>query len=183
MSDRVARIEALHRQYASVLYSLACRMLGDSGEAEDAVQETFLTVFRKADRFEVQETFISAYRSFDRLRGDDPFPWLVRIATNSCLMILRTRRRKGTASLEAPELVADRQGGAERRFATRRFIERLIDELDERSQHIVVAHFVHGMDQGQIAESLGISRRAVVKRLARLRAEYGPLVASTEVGT
>ena len=51
----------------------------------------------------------------------------------------------------------------------RRALEELLETLDERGQEILVAHYIAGMDQGQIAVALGISRRAVVKRLTKLR--------------
>ena len=52
----------------------------------------------------------------------------------------------------------------------RRVLEELTCELDERGMEILTAHYIAGMNQGQIAASLGISRRAVVKRLTKLRA-------------
>jgi DNA-binding transcriptional regulator LsrR (DeoR family) len=57
----------------------------------------------------------------------------------------------------------------------RRVLEQLVDALDQKSLQIVVSHFISGMDQGQIALSLGISRRAVVKRLTALKRRVGPL--------
>jgi len=43
---------------------------------------------------------------------------------------------------------------------------------------ILVAHYIDGVDQGRIARSLGISRRAVVKRLTALRARASQLLAA-----
>ncbi len=57
-------------------------------------------------------------------------------------------------------------------IASRRVLEQIIDEQDERGLSIVVAHFVHGMTQEEIAAWLGVSRRAVVKRLTVLRTRY-----------
>ena len=55
----------------------------------------------------------------------------------------------------------------------RRELERLVEGLDPRGQEILVACCVDGMTQEEIAASLGISRRAVVKRLAALREQAG----------
>jgi RNA polymerase sigma-70 factor (ECF subfamily) len=149
LDERERTVETLHRRYSGAVYHLCVRMLGDRVEAEDAVQETF----------------VSAYRSLSSFTyGDSHMPWLFRIATNACLKIIRTRRRKGVAPMEAPERAAGGSVDPARQIHARRVLEALMDELDERSQQILVQHYVAGMDQGQIAESLGISRRAVVKR-------------------
>jgi RNA polymerase sigma-70 factor (ECF subfamily) len=156
--DRAATIEKLHGQYAGVIYDLCVRILSDPHEAEDAVQETFINAFRSLSSF----TY-----------GDSHLPWLYRIATNVCLKFIRTRRRKGTGFLEKPERIQAEPVDPARGIDVRRRLAMLMDELDERGQQIVVAHYIAGMDQGQIASSLGISRRAVVKRLTALRERVG----------
>jgi RNA polymerase sigma-70 factor (ECF subfamily) len=157
---RFQTIERLHHRYAGVLYDKCARMLGDRQEAEDAVQETFVAAFRSLDRF----TY-----------GESHLPWLYRIATNVCLKFLRTRRRKGALPVEDAGLVAPATRNGSGAVHARMLLERLVDDLDEREQEILVAHFIDGMDQGQAAKSLGISRRAVVKRLARLRERFAGL--------
>jgi RNA polymerase sigma-70 factor (ECF subfamily) len=152
--DRTATIEMLHRRYAGIIFDLCFRTLSDRAEAEDAVQETFLGAFRG----------LSSFRY-----GESHLPWLYRIATNVCLKFLRTRRRKGTGLLEKPELIAAGLADAERRTDFRRKLEQLMDGLDGRSREIVIAHYIGGMDQGQLASFLGISRRSVVKRLTAVR--------------
>lgn len=160
MDERAHAIEVLHRRFSGVIYDLCVRMLGDRSEAEDAVQETFVSAFRALDSFRY---------------GESHLPWLYRIASNACLKIIRTRRRKGVALTETPERMADRARDPVRAIHARQVLETLVDELDERSQQILVAHYVAGMDQGQIAASLGITRRAVVKRLTKLRRRAGHL--------
>jgi len=159
-SDRQrADTEELHRRFAGLVYEHCLRILGDKGQAEDAVQETF----------------ISAYRSWASFKyGDTPLPWLYRIATNASLKIIRSRR--GIAYSEHQIEIADgRDTGI--RIDARRILERLTQELDERGLEILVAYYISGMNQKEIAKSLGISRRAVVKRLGALRKRVGHLFA------
>ncbi len=156
--EKIRVIEDLHGRYAGVIYHLCKRILGDKAEAQDAVQETFTKAYRFLD-------------SFDRER--EYYPWLHKIGTNECLKILRTKRRKGTALLEVPDKKASFELDADERLHIRQIFGRLMNELDERGQHIFVSHYVAEMNQGQIAEELGISRRAVVKRLAGIRKRAG----------
>ena len=48
-------------------------------------------------------------------------------------------------------------------------LNKLVDTIDERDAEIIAQYYFAGMNQGQIAESLGISRRSVTKRLKKLR--------------
>jgi len=152
-------ITALHDRYAGAIFDKCIRMLRDPGEAEDAVQETFVKALRGYDRF----TY-----------GDNHLPWLYGIATNVCLQMLRTQRRKGAEPVAEPDQVASEgpkttDDDPIARLGARRLLELLLDECDERAQQILVAHYLDGMTQGEVAAMLGISRRAVVKRLAAIR--------------
>lgn len=151
------KIEELLGRYGRVIYELCLRYLGDRGEAEDAVQETFLRAYLALDTFRY---------------GDDHLNWLYRIGTTSCLMILRTRRRKGATPVERIEETADTTASPEQYLRARQILEQLTSELDDRSLEIVAAHYIGGMSQGEVAEMLGISRRAVVKRLTSLRNKF-----------
>ena len=153
--DSAAIIEKLHRQFAGVIYDLCLQMLQDHHEAQDAVQETFIGAFRSLSSF---------------VYGESHLPWLYKIATNVCLKIIRTRRRKGVALMEDPARAAAPLMDPVTKINVRRALEELIGELDERGMEILTAYYIAGMNQGQIAASLGISRRAVVKRLTKLRA-------------
>ena len=153
-------IETLHRRYGRVIYELCMRYLGDRSEAEDAVQETFL----------------SAYLGLEKFRyGDDHLNWLYRIGTNACLMMLRTRRRKGATPMDHIADSVDPASNQEQYLGARQLIEQLTDKLDERSLEIVAAHYIGGMSQGEVAEMLGVSRRAVVKRLTGVRKQFDDL--------
>jgi RNA polymerase sigma-70 factor (ECF subfamily) len=154
VGERERTVEELHRKYAGLVYGLCLRMLGARAEADDAVQETFLAAFRGLGSF----TY-----------GESHLPWLYRIATNVCLKALRTRRRKGASPLEEPDRAPAPARDPAREIDARRALAEIVATLDERGQEILAAHYVAGMDQGQIAAALGISRRAVVKRLTRLR--------------
>src|SRR3954447_10323573 len=72
----LAAFEELYRAHAGKLFSIACRMVGNPTDAEDLLQEIFLSAHRKLDGF----------------RGDSALgTWLYRLATNHCLDYLRSR--------------------------------------------------------------------------------------------
>ncbi|MDJ0765969.1 MAG: sigma-70 family RNA polymerase sigma factor [Myxococcota bacterium] len=148
------KIASLHRQYGGVIYDLCKRILVDRSLAEDAVQETFIRAFQSLSTFTYGESYL---------------PWLYRISTNVCRRMLSKNRAKWAASIEYPDRLSAPERDPINQIHVKKTIEYLMDELDERGQNIVIAYYIWGMDQSQIARSLGISRRAVVKRLSMLR--------------
>jgi RNA polymerase sigma-70 factor (ECF subfamily) len=95
-TDEPRRIEAARRgdldafnwlvlQYQTRVYNLCLRMLSDPDEAADATQETFL----------------SAYKAMPRFKGEGFRTWILRIATNTSLDVLRSKKRKPSVSLDS----------------------------------------------------------------------------------
>lgn len=79
VGDRDAFRE-LYGRYSSPLFSLAVRMVGDFGQAEELVQDTFVKIWRNASAFDP--------------RKSRPFTWAVTIARRTCIDHLRKRRHQ-----------------------------------------------------------------------------------------
>src|SRR5436309_16069196 len=95
--DRSA-FEQLYRRYARPVFGLALRRLGDRGRAEDAVQETFASVWRSAGSYRPE-------------RGPGA-PWLYAVARNA--IVDRARARGEATFAEPPEAASPDAGPAER---------------------------------------------------------------------
>jgi len=85
----VSSFETLVRRYQGPVFGLARRMLNDRGEAEDVVQDTFVTVWRRLPTL----VDVALFRA-----------WVFQIATRRCLNVLRTRGRQPSAPAEAAAL-------------------------------------------------------------------------------
>ena len=160
--------EELVRQNAGRLLAVARRYLKSEEDAQDVVQETFLSAFRSLDRFE---------------GGSRLSTWLHRIAVNAALMKLRTRRRKPEESIEdllprfledghpvrsaipwrplSDELLGQKQ--------TRALVQGCIDRLPESYRHVLLLRDIEEFDTEETARILGISANAVKTRLHRAR--------------
>lgn len=166
---------------------------GDADAFESLVRETtprLLAVTRRLLRSEedaqdaVQEAFLSAFRSLERFQGDALLStWLHRIAVNAALMRLRSRRRKPEESLEdlLPRFLED--GHHEKTPAPwrenldvalesrelRAQIREAIDGLPDAYRNILMLRDIEELDTAEVAEILGISAGAVKTRLHRAR--------------
>lgn len=149
------------------VYTLARRIVGQTADAEDVVQETFL----------------SAMEHLGGFRGDASFStWLLRIATNHALKALRRRRtRSETAAVvgepaEAapphPEFIApwrEEPGRIAQRSETARTIETSLQALDDKYRAVFVLRDIEGLSVRETAQALGLSPVNVKVRLLRAR--------------
>jgi RNA polymerase sigma-70 factor, ECF subfamily len=154
--DRNA-FEVLYRRYSRPVFGLALRRLGDRGRAEDAVQETFASVWRAAGSYRPE-------------RGPGA-PWLYAVARNAIVDNGRARREppvEGVEEKAGDETPADR---AEAGWVAWR-VHRALAELPENERIVIELAYWRGRSQTEIAELLGIPLGTVKTRtrtgLARL---------------
>ena len=141
--------EQLARDAAPRLFLVASRLLRDNDAAEDAVQQTLVTIWRD----------LGTLRDPDRFEG-----WTYRIVVRACREELRRNRRMGVtvvdlsdSMLAAPDGVAD--------IALRDQLGRAFDRLSHDHRTVVVLHHLVGLPLGEIAEILDIPYGTVGSRL------------------
>ncbi len=160
--------ESLVTRYESKVYRLALRMLRNPQDAEDALQETFLQVFRGLAGFEGRSQFST---------------WLFRLATNVCLMRIRHRETEPSKLLpleeylpkledgESPQMMewADRPEDALLSKESREKMMEALDKLPPEYRAVFILRDIEGFSNAETGESLGISVAAVKSRLHRAR--------------
>jgi RNA polymerase sigma-70 factor, ECF subfamily len=158
--------EELYAAHAGKLFSVACRMLGNSSDAEDLLQEIFLSAHRKLDGF----------------RGESALgTWLYRLATNHCLDYLRSRAARTNDLTDAiddePGLYEPGRAGLAEQTVTKMDLERAVAQLPGGCRAAFVLHDVQGLEHREVAEALGIaegtSKSQVHKARLRLRTLLG----------
>jgi len=142
MADE-GRATELYRRYGPAIYARCHRLLGNDAAAEDATQETFLRV----------------YKALAKAPNDATAKlWIYRIATNYCLDVLRARSRPLPVGQE--QLFPSGRS-LEDLLADRDLAERIIADTPARLRAAAFLHYVDGLDQGEVALTLGVSRRTV----------------------
>ena len=160
-----AAFDELMRRNSSSSFRLALSILKDTQDAED----------------EVQNSYLSAWRSIDRFKGESRFStWMTRIVTNQCLMRLRSLRRSRLVSMDpdnsdqAPMQYADPGESVELRLGAtelRRVVRREVARLPPLLREVLELRDLDSLPTDVVAERLGISAAAVKSRALRARAE------------
>ena len=88
---------------------------------------------------------------------------IYRVATNHCLDLLLS---KTMAHAAAPALTLEEPQRLEDLLADRELVRKLVAQAEPREAEVATLHYLNGLDQGEAAEVLGVSRRTVVARLA-----------------
>ncbi len=162
--DKDAFVELISR-YSEKAHHLCLRITRNAEDAEEILQDVFVTVYRKIDKFEGKSAFSS---------------WLYRITVNTAFMKLRKRKQTAAISLEeltpsAHESWADTRSDTtdlnylSSRHELREQLEDAIQALPEEYRNIFLLRDVDGLSNQEVSEMLQISVPAVKSRLHRSR--------------
>jgi RNA polymerase sigma-70 factor, ECF subfamily len=167
-AGQAAAFRLITQRHNRRLYRVARGILGDDGEAEDVVQETYLRAFKNLDGFRSESSLAT---------------WLTRIAINEALG--RKRRRRPMLDLENLDML-DEQGEPRvlifpgvsagsnpeadaSRTEIRRLLERAVDDLPEAFRVVFVMREVEQMSVEETASQLDLRQETVKTRLHRAR--------------
>ncbi|MDF7813171.1 RNA polymerase sigma factor [Hymenobacter sp. YC55] len=157
LGDRRAQAE-IYKRYSKAMFNASLRITGDFAEAEDVLQESFLSAFRELHSY----------------KGDSSFgSWLKRIVINKSINCLRNRRlqlvplgeQHDAAGLELPDQAADMEGVQWRADVVRRCVQ----ELPDGYRVVLTLYLLEGYDHAEIASILGITESTSKSQYSRAR--------------
>lgn len=148
-------------RHQNLVYNVAYRMLGDDVSAQDVTQEAF----------------INAYRKFASFQGEHFRAWVVRIASNLALDMLRRDKRRPAQSLddmaaEGDLTLPDASPTPEQALQSRELqqaIQQCIDSLNAEQRLTLILCDVQGMSYQEVADSTNAQLGTVKSRLSRAR--------------
>ena len=144
-------IETVIHTYGNTLYRLSFVMLGNESDAEDAVQETFIKVYRNMSSF----------------RGESSEKtWLMRIAMNTCYDIHRSNWFKMIDPRYTPDMLPEASEPFDQKEED---LVAEIMQLPRKLREVILLYYYQDMTVIEIADSLRISQSSVSGRLKRAR--------------
>ncbi len=160
--DRAA-LETIYAATSAKLFGICLRILGDRAEAEDALQDVYVSLWNRADRFDADRA--------------SPIAWLATFARNRAIDRLRSRRRvDSSAPLDAAGAVPDPAPLADATLERRQSDARVhgcLDALDPPQRDSIRSAFFDGATYLELAERravpLGTMKSWIRRGLARLK--------------
>ncbi len=148
-------IQDLYERHGYALFRRCRRLLRDADEAQDAMQEVFLSVLEDPTRFQGRSS---------------PATYLFGVATHLCLNRVRNRAARDERWQESvAQALHERPPDPGDGVAARELACAILAEADPETAAMAVYHFVDGLTQGEIAALVGLSRVMVNRRLQRFR--------------
>ena len=138
LKDRAA-FRALFSATSAKLLGVCLRVLNDRAEAEDALQEVFIKIWNRADRY--------------RVTGHSPMTWLITVARNHAIDRLRSRKARGDTA-EPDLMLADSAPGPEAQAIAAgeaRRIGACLEELDQSRAAAVRGAYLEGETYADLA--------------------------------
>jgi RNA polymerase sigma-70 factor (ECF subfamily) len=142
-AGNVSAFERLYEMHGARMKSIAANLLGNLADAEDAVQDCFLKVYRGA----------ASFRGTSRLST-----WIYRVLVNSCYDILRKRRQYPLeARLEGETLVSSREPVTPASdHPLRLSLEACVKDLEPRRRAAFLLFEVEGFTHREVGDILGV---------------------------
>jgi len=146
--DRFSRSDLMEliRLYFMDVYHVCFRVLGRPQDAEDATQETFLSLFRYQEKLAAAES---------------PRAWILTIARNTAISMLRSRKTV------APLREESSPAGPIRRPVDSEQLSRALAGLSEEDRRLVEMRFLEGKGPAEMAAASGRKKGAVATALSR----------------
>ncbi len=174
--DRRAFARLVEENKRSV-YGLCLRLLSDPEEARDAAQESFTRAYASLESYDLEQAFA---------------PWVLRIARNHCLDMLRRRiPARARVELDAvdedgpphelPDTTSERADDAIEKAQVREALERAVAALPPNYREVVHLFHVEQLSYKEIASTMGVPLGTVMTWLHRARAQLRNLLEGQEV--
>ena len=142
----------LYDNYAPALLGIICKVVKDSNEAENLLQDTFVKVWKNID-------------SYDASRGR-LFTWLLQIARNTALSYLRSQKNAGHTTIQtiADGVYSDRNTITEAINVSHIGVNDTVSRLDPKLRQMIDLIYFEGYTQQNVADDLNMPLGTVKTR-------------------
>lgn len=150
--------QALYHQYAKAMYNTCLRIVNNTADAEDILQEAFCDAFQTLDRFEYKSSFGS---------------WLKRIVVNKAInKVKRDQKRWIELSDSSAVSIHEEESVDEEDFAWKvEEIKKAIQQLPDGYRTVLCLHLMEGYKHCEIAELLDLSPSSVRTQFIRAKSK------------
>ena len=154
----------IYKQYYKAMYNTSLRIVNDSFEAEDIMQESFLAAFTKLDTFSGKVTFGA---------------WLKRIVVNNSITALKKNNKYNLVSLEKVKIEEhDEEEQQDYRLIPPKVVLKKVNELKSNYKLAITLNLIEGYDYEEIAQIMDISYQNSRTTVSRAKNKLKQLLSS-----
>lgn len=154
----------LYKQYSKSMFNVGYRIVRDEAEAEDVLQEAF----------------ISAFRNLSHYRGDATFgAWLKRIVVNKAINAVNKRRMERFPENQEIDVIEESEEILDFPFTVEK-VKQAIEQLPDGYRMVLSLYLLEGYDHGEIAEILGISESTSKSQFNRSKKKLKEILQNIE---
>ncbi|NER15388.1 sigma-70 family RNA polymerase sigma factor [Leptobacterium flavescens] len=153
VNDKKAQIE-LYRRYNQAMYNVAYRLLRNTEDAEDVIQESFLSAFKKIHQFKAEVTFGA---------------WIKKIVVNKSINHLK-KNQLSVVDIDETDhtyMETEQSDWTLSGEVVLKNVKEMINVLPEKYRYVVMLYLIEGYDHKEISEILNISVAASKTQLMR----------------
>ena len=154
----------LYKLYYKAMFSVSLRIVNDEMEAEDVMQEAFLSAFKKIETYKGEVSFGA---------------WLKRIVVNRSLDYLKKRKVQFEEVNERTTQIAESR--MDTREPDARVLKQAIQELSDGYRVVLSLYLIEGYDHEEISQILGISNSASRTQLLRAKNKLREILRGKEI--
>lgn len=166
LGDRRAQSE-LYQRYAKAMYNICRRMMGDSDEAKDVLQDAF----------------VHAFSEMHKLQNESAFPaWMKRIVVNHCLNALKKKVILFISEDAIPDVPLEDQDFSDEKELRVEQMLRAMDKLSEGCRAVLNLYAFEGYDHKEIAQILSISEEASKSQYSKAKRRIKELIRREKEG-
>jgi RNA polymerase sigma factor (sigma-70 family) len=157
---------SLYKLYARAMYNVGYRIVRDEEEAQDVLQEAF----------------VSAFKNLDSYRGDSTFgSWLKRIVVNKALNAVSRRKFEPIPENEDWDIAEPETDVVYRGELTVDRVKQSIAQLPDGYRNVLSLYLIEGYDHQEIAEIMGFTESTSKSQLNRAKAKLRELLDAQSV--
>lgn len=159
----------IYKLYYKAMYNTSLRLMNDSMEAEDIMQDAFLRAFKNIHTYKEEVSFGA---------------WLKKIVINRSLDVLKKRKLDLEPIDEGRMGIADENVGEDIEDQAQKVAEvkQTIAQLPENYRILITLHLIEGYDHEEISEILGMTNAAVRTGFSRARKKLQEMLNSKKTG-
>lgn len=146
----------IYKLYARSMYNVCHRITGREEDAEDALQEAFISAFKNLAHYRADATFGA---------------WLKRIVVNKAINILKKRKYERLPEDEQWDMKEEEEPDHYKEGLTIERVKKAIEELPDGYRSVLSLYLLEGYDHQEIADIMGITESTSKTQLSRAKAK------------